>query len=70
MPSLLSGRMAKVHEPAHSERNFKNPVPEGNMSITVSVHGDFHISFHFVHPRVIIAVYLNNSKVREGRHHG
>lgn len=70
MPSLLSERMAKVPEPAHSERNFKNLVPEGNMRITVSVHGDFHISFHFVHPRVIIAVYLNNSKVREGRHHG
>ena len=30
------------------------------------LHGDFHISFHFVHSRVIIAVYLNTSNVREG----
>ena len=70
MSSLLSGRMTEAHEPAHSERNIKLLVPERNMRITVSFHGDFHISFHFVHPRVIIAVYLNYSKVREGRHHG
>ena len=70
MPSLLIGRMAKAPDPAYSEQNFNYPIPKRNMRITVSVHGDFHISFHFVHPRVIIAVYLNYSKVREGRHHG
>ena len=36
------------------------------MKITVRIHGDFHIFFHFVHARVIIAVYLNISNVREG----
>ena len=70
MPSLLSGRMAQEPDPAHSEQNFNYSIQIGNMRITVSVHGDFHISFHFVHARVIIAVYLNISKVREGRHHG
>lgn len=62
--------MTEIYEPAHSERDIKYLVPETNMKITVSFHGDFHISFHFVHSRVIIAVYLYISKVREGRHHG
>ena len=37
---------------------------------TVGNHGDFVISFHFVHARVIIPVYCINSKLREGKHHG